>query len=230
LNDFISKILSFFFYFQNWTVDFSHLNISLMIWGLKSAHREESWQTRSSCSSGWLQEQIEEGETHRCYLSCTSIKQSSGLYVVKNFTLFLPYSLHTQKTWRLGQRHGLQNTTLTSYFSKNIYQKVIYVYFYKSIFQDKSIHIIFIFSNSITWELFMIYILKVWLKPCPKRQVFWVWREYSIVVFSGYLFHHRYACELNYLVTVILTSVLTAICLWTEAEHWWLQWFFLHFG
>ena len=24
----------------------------------------------------------------------------------------------------------------------------------------------------------MIYILKIWLKPCPKRQVFWVWREY----------------------------------------------------
>ena len=82
------------------------------------------------------------------------------------------YSLHTQKTWRLGQRHGLQNTILTSYFSKNIYQKVIYVYFHKSIFQDKSIHIIFIFSNSITWELFIIYILKVWLKHCPKRQVF----------------------------------------------------------
>ena len=88
-----------------------------------------------------------------------------------------PYSVHTQKTWRLGQRHGLQNTTLTSYFSKKIYQKVIYVYFHKSIFQDKSIHIIFTFSNSTTWELFVIYILKVWLKPCPKRQVFRVWRE-----------------------------------------------------
>ena len=82
-----------------------------------------------------------------------------------------------KKTWHLGQRHGLQNTTLTSYSSKNIYQKVIYVYFHKSIFQDKSIHIIFTFSNSTTWELFMIYILKVWLKPCPKCQLFWVWRE-----------------------------------------------------
>ena len=55
---------------------------------------------------------------------------------------------------------------------------MVYVYFYKSIFQNKSIHIIFTFSNSTTWELFMIYIFKIGLKPCPKRQVFWVWREY----------------------------------------------------
>ena len=89
------------------------------------------------------------------------------------------YSLHTQNKWCLGQWHDLQNTTLTSYFSKNIYQKVIYVYFHKSIFQDKYIHIIFVFSNSKTWQLFTIYILKVWLKPCPKCQLFWVWREYS---------------------------------------------------
>jgi hypothetical protein len=45
---------------------------------------------------------------------------------------------------------GLQSTTLTSYFYKNIYQKVIHVYFYESIFQDKSIHMVFIFSNSTT--------------------------------------------------------------------------------
>ena len=89
-----------------------------------------------------------------------------------NTTSFIKYSIHTQNNWRLGQGHGLQNTILTSYFSKNIYQKMIYVYFHKSIFQDKSIHIIFIFSNSTTWELFMIYILKIWLKPCPKHQLF----------------------------------------------------------
>jgi hypothetical protein len=34
------------------------------------------------------------------------------------------------KRSRLGQQHGLQNTTLTSLFYKNIYRKVIYVYFY----------------------------------------------------------------------------------------------------
>jgi len=38
--------------------------------------------------------------------------------------------------------------TLTSYFYKNIYQKVVYVYFYESIFQDKFIHMVFIFLNS----------------------------------------------------------------------------------
>ena len=81
------------------------------------------------------------------------------------------YSLHTHKTWRFGQQHGLQNISLTSYFYQNIYQKVIYVYFYESNFVDKFIHIIFIFSNSTT-DLFIIYIPEVWLKPCPKRQVF----------------------------------------------------------
>ena len=60
------------------------------------------------------------------------------------------YSLRTHKTWRLGQWHGFQNTTLTTCYYKNIYEKVIYVYFYESIFQDKFIHIIFVFANSTT--------------------------------------------------------------------------------
>jgi hypothetical protein len=54
-----------------------------------------------------------------------------------------------KKTWRLRQ-HDLQIITLTSYFYKHIYQKLKYVYFYKSIFQDKSTHIVFIFPNSTT--------------------------------------------------------------------------------
>ena len=60
------------------------------------------------------------------------------------------YSFRIGKESHFGQPHGLQNTTLICYFYKNIYQKVIYVYFYESIFKDKSIHIIFTFSNSIT--------------------------------------------------------------------------------
>ena len=59
---------------------------------------------------------------------------------------------------------------------------MIYVYFYESIFQDKSIHIIFTFSNLTTWELFMIYIPKVWLKPCPKRLPLQVRREYTQLI------------------------------------------------
>jgi hypothetical protein len=47
----------------------------------------------------------------------------------------------------LRQRHGLQNTTLTSLFYKNNYWKVIYVYFYDN-FQNKSIDMIFTFLNS----------------------------------------------------------------------------------
>ena len=62
----------------------------------------------------------------------------------------IAYFLRTHKTLRLGQRHGLQNTTLTTCYYKNIYEKVVYVYFYESIFQDKSIHIIFTFANSTT--------------------------------------------------------------------------------
>ncbi len=57
---------------------------------------------------------------------------------------------------------------------------MIYVYFYESIFQDKSIYIIFIFSNSTTWELFMIYIPKVWLKHYLKWLPLRVRREYLV--------------------------------------------------
>ena len=60
------------------------------------------------------------------------------------------YSLRAGKRSRLGQRHGLQNITLTPCHYKNIYRKVRYLYFYESIFQDKSIHIIFTFVNSTT--------------------------------------------------------------------------------
>jgi hypothetical protein len=60
------------------------------------------------------------------------------------------YFLNTHKGSRLGQRHGLQSLTLAPCFYNNIYQKVVYVYFYESIFQDKSIYMVFIFSNSIT--------------------------------------------------------------------------------
>jgi len=45
------------------------------------------------------------------------------------------YSLHTHKRSRLGQRHGLQTLTSTPYFYKNIYQKVVYVYFYVRILE-----------------------------------------------------------------------------------------------
>jgi hypothetical protein len=60
------------------------------------------------------------------------------------------YSLQVGKRSRFRQRHGLQSITLTLFFYKNIYLKVIYVYFYENIFQDKSIHIVFIFPNLTT--------------------------------------------------------------------------------
>ena len=45
------------------------------------------------------------------------------------------YSLHIRKEYRFGQRQGLQNLTLTSYFYKNIYRKVIYLYFMNVFFK-----------------------------------------------------------------------------------------------
>ena len=62
----------------------------------------------------------------------------------------IKYSLRIGNGSRLRQRHGVQNTNLTSYFSKKNYRKVIYANFYESIFQDQSIHIIFTFVNSTT--------------------------------------------------------------------------------
>jgi hypothetical protein len=46
--------------------------------------------------------------------------------------------------------YGLRNITLTFYFYINIHRKLKYVYFYKSILQDKYTHIVFIFIYSIT--------------------------------------------------------------------------------
>jgi hypothetical protein len=57
------------------------------------------------------------------------------------------YSLRFDKISRLWQRHSLQNTTLTSLFYKNIYWKVIYVYFYENDFQNKYIDMIFHISK-----------------------------------------------------------------------------------
>jgi hypothetical protein len=47
---------------------------------------------------------------------------------------------------------------LTSYCYKNICRIVMYVYFYESIFQDKSIHLVFTFANStILWFIFSMF-------------------------------------------------------------------------
>jgi hypothetical protein len=58
---------------------------------------------------------------------------------------------------------------------------MIYLYFYESISQDKSIDMIFTFSNIITSKLFMIYNLNVWLKPCSKRILIPIRREYMFI-------------------------------------------------
>jgi hypothetical protein len=114
------------------------------------------------------------------YMMWWTAEDSNQICNVWSFQVCTPSVLVKKVVF--GQRHGLQNTTLTSCFYKNIYWKVIYVYFYESIFQDKSIHIFFTFSNSTTWELFMIYISKVGLKPCPKRLPLRVRRKYCVII------------------------------------------------
>jgi len=59
--------------------------------------------------------------------------------------IFSPY----RKECYLRQRHGFQSLTLTSCFYKNILSKSA-IFFYESIFQDKSIYMVFIFPNSTT--------------------------------------------------------------------------------
>ena len=70
------------------------------------------------------------------------------LYFYMKVLPYTPSMLKNEVSF--GQQHGLQSITLTTYFYKDIYQKVIYVIFCESIFQDKSIHIVFTFSNSTT--------------------------------------------------------------------------------
>jgi hypothetical protein len=66
--------------------------------------------------------------------TCTAPWLPGPLY----YWVYTLYSLRFHIRSRLGQWHGHQSTTLTSLFYKNLYWKVIYVYSYKSNFQDKS--------------------------------------------------------------------------------------------
>jgi hypothetical protein len=92
-------------------------------------------------------------------ISCSTSIETTKQWVEPNQATYLKhvlpsenkrYSLRFHIRSHLGQRHGHQSTTLTSLFYKNIYSKVIYVYSYESNFQDKSIYMIFTFSNSTT--------------------------------------------------------------------------------
>ena len=74
----------------------------------------------------------------------------------------IKYSLHTRKECRFGQRYGLQSLTLTFYFYKNIYHKIVYLYFNESVFQEKSIHMVFVFWNSTISKLSKTTFFRVW--------------------------------------------------------------------
>ena len=70
------------------------------------------------------------------------------------------YSFHTRKRSRFGQRHSVQKLTLTSYFYKKYLSqiKVIYFYFYESIFKT-NLFICFLYFEtqqfkSYSWFIF----------------------------------------------------------------------------
>jgi hypothetical protein len=60
------------------------------------------------------------------------------------------YSLRFGKRSRSGQRHGLQSITLTSLFYKKIFIENLYMYTFKTEFQNKSIDMVFTLLNSMT--------------------------------------------------------------------------------
>jgi hypothetical protein len=55
------------------------------------------------------------------------------------------HNMHLEKSNAV--TYFLQSISLTSYFYKNIYLKVIHIYFYENTFQDKFIHIALTFPN-----------------------------------------------------------------------------------
>jgi len=74
-------------------------------------------------------------------LHVTPSGQSPTSWIIMQLATLPPFS--KRKLFWTG--HGLQRLTLTSYFYKNIYRKVIYYIFMKVFFLNKSIHIVFVF-------------------------------------------------------------------------------------
>jgi len=54
---------------------------------------------------------------------------------------------------------------------------------------------VFTFPNSTTQKLFMIYILNIWPKPCPKRLSLRLWREYKLEFGCWYSMVHAKVCK-----------------------------------
>jgi len=87
------------------------------------------------------------------------------------------YSLHTWKECRFGQRHGLQSLTLTSYFLKNIYRKVMYLYFYEYFFKI-NLFIWFLYFETQRLKSYSWFIFPMLTQTLSKMTFFRVWREY----------------------------------------------------
>jgi hypothetical protein len=107
-------------------------------------------------SKSYLLELVENACMQNSFAPCLKKDSFAPIFSSSSVLLFwmimqepvlTPYSFHIGNSNRFGQWHGLQSITLTSYFYKNIYWKVIYVYFYESTFQNKSIRMVFTISN-----------------------------------------------------------------------------------
>jgi hypothetical protein len=77
-----------------------------------------------------------------------SRERSHGLMIAKTDSR-VPHRIGIRRHFLAVTRSSKHNFALF-FYKKDIYSKMIYLYFYENIFQDKSIDMIFTFSNSIT--------------------------------------------------------------------------------
>jgi len=137
--------------------------------------------------------------------------------------------LHTYKRSRLGQRHGLQSSSLTFCFYKNIYQKVVYVYFYKSIFQSRQIysygfHISKFNNLKIIHGLIFQCLIQTWFKTiffldikgvqCTRRMSF-----VEIVCMASQRTYGRFQCRRRAVYIVVAHAHCTVVVLQWSARN-----------
>jgi len=121
----------------------------------------------------------------------------------------MKYSLHSHKGSCLGQRHDLQSLTLTSCFYKNIYHKVIYVYFYQNIFEDKFVHIWFSHFQtqqvkSYSWFIFLMFDPNLVQNDSLYEYRASMWYKYEFFLEKCYISTTRKIFKQNYILNILL--------------------------
>jgi hypothetical protein len=114
---------------------------SILEWRLlpQMEERRPSQSQRPATTSALSNPMTSHHHAYKAKREGTGTKEACICLLHTTFEARLDVSLdHACKSPRscLGQQQGHQSTTLTSFFYKNIYWKVIYVYSYESNFQD----------------------------------------------------------------------------------------------